>query len=90
VRLYGDNSHDERVKVFDNEDFGYYRIRVERPLRLNFKITDERIARLDDQRAFINLATSRKRNEADKQEEIEAGKEQKQGIKEVLNRMKSD
>lgn len=91
VGLYGDmDEADERVKVFDNEEFGYYRVRVERPLRLNFQITKERIENLDEQRAFINLATSRKRNEEEKQTEIEAGKEQQQKIKDVLYEMKSD
>ncbi len=36
-------------KVFDNEDFGYHKITVERPLRLNFQASAERIARLDDE-----------------------------------------
>jgi type I restriction enzyme M protein len=33
-------------KVFDNEDFGYHKITVERPLRMNFHATPERLARL--------------------------------------------
>lgn len=33
-------------QVFDNEDFGYHKITVERPLRLNFHATPERLARL--------------------------------------------
>lgn len=87
--MYG-QTKGEHVKVFNNEDFGYYRIRVERPLRLNFQLSDERIAKLDEQRAFINLATSRKRNEAEKEAEIAAGKQQQQQIKELLNGLKSD
>src|SRR5699024_9304595 len=90
TRLYGEASNDDRVKVFNNEDFGYYRVRVERPLRLNFLISDERIARLDEQRAFVNLASSRKRNEAEKQAEIEAGRKQQEAIKAVLEGLKSD
>lgn len=90
VRLYGDMKEGERVKVFNNEDFGYYRVRVERPLRLNFQITDERIERLDEQRAFINLAKSRKRKEEEKRAEIEAGMKQQQQIKDVLRSLKSD
>ena len=31
----------ETCKIFDNADFGYRRITVERPLRLRFQITDE-------------------------------------------------
>lgn len=33
----------EHSKIFDNEDFGYSKITVERPLRLTFQMTDERI-----------------------------------------------
>ena len=48
-------------KVFANEDFGYHKVTVERPLRLNFAATEERIARIEDERAFQNLAKSKKR-----------------------------
>ena len=46
-------------KVFENEDFGYRKITVERPLRLNFAATPERVERLDDVKAFHKLAESR-------------------------------
>ena len=48
-------------KVFDNEDFGYRKVTVERPLRLNFAAIEERIARLEEETGFRNLATSKKR-----------------------------
>ena len=48
-------------KVFANEDFGYRKVTVERPLRLNFAATPERIARIEDERSFQNLAKSKKR-----------------------------
>ena len=38
TRLFGEVAEGENSKVFDNEDFGYWRITVERPLRLNFAI----------------------------------------------------
>ena len=41
--LYGDVTKNGRSKVFDNEDFGYRQITVERPLRLAFQVTPERI-----------------------------------------------
>lgn len=41
VRLYGDFADGETSKRFDNEDFGYTRVTVERPLRLRFRMTDE-------------------------------------------------
>ena len=47
-------------KVFANQDFGYRKITVERPLRLNFAATPERIARIEEEKAFQNLAKSKK------------------------------
>lgn len=89
VGLYGATSDKENVKTFNNEEFGYYRVTVERPLRLNFQITEERIGRLDEARAFQNLAKSRKKGEA-KEAEIAEGEEQKTIIKQVLLDMQSD
>jgi type I restriction enzyme M protein len=77
TRLYAEARHDarskfksngeeiERVcsKVFDNRDFGYLKLTIERPLRLNFQASPERIARLKDQTAFANLAESKKRKD---------------------------
>ena len=40
-------------KVFDNADFGFNRITVERPLRLNFQATRERIARFKKPSGFV-------------------------------------
>ncbi|MFD0772853.1 N-6 DNA methylase [Streptomonospora algeriensis] len=36
-----------KVKVFANEDFGYRRITVERPLKLRFEVTEEALAGLE-------------------------------------------
>ena len=41
VRLYGRFEEDARSKIFDNKDFGYTRITVERPLRLAYRMTVE-------------------------------------------------
>ena len=46
VRLHGAFTSGPHVKIFDNADFGYRRITVERPLRLNFALTEERIAKI--------------------------------------------
>lgn len=46
VQLYGEFKESERSKIFDNDDFGYRRIVVERPLRLSFQASAERIAQL--------------------------------------------
>jgi type I restriction enzyme M protein len=42
VREFGAAENSETSKLFDNSDFGYSRLTVERPLRLKFQITLER------------------------------------------------
>ncbi|ODT14861.1 MAG: restriction endonuclease subunit M [Kaistia sp. SCN 65-12] len=42
-------------KIFDASDFGFREIRVERPLRLNFQSSPERIARLKLAKPFLKL-----------------------------------
>jgi type I restriction enzyme M protein len=76
-------------KIFDNQDFGYLKITVERPLRLNFAVTDERIARFKNTSAFLELAQSLKWKDQQKiSEEEQAGKEKQQAIMQVLVGMK--
>lgn len=57
-----------KTKWFNNEDFGYQKITVERPLRLKFQVTPERIEALKEEKGFINLATSKKKGEAGEKE----------------------
>ncbi len=71
-------------KVFANDEFGYHKITVERPLRLNFQATAERIARLEQQTSFRNLATSKKKNETIRLQEIEKGRQRQKTIRELL------
>lgn len=71
-------------KILDNEDFGYHKITVERPLRLNFHATPERLARLEDETAFKNLATSAKKDEAARLLDIAAGEKRQQQIRDLL------
>ena len=74
IRTVSKDGEDEEVtvsRVFPTTRFGFRKITVERPLRLNFRASDDRIARLDDQRAFANLAKSRKRGEAGERDRAE-------------------
>jgi type I restriction enzyme M protein len=69
VRIYegflnGESGASEVSKIFDTAEFGYREIRVERPLKLNFQASQERIARLADEKAFARL-------DEDEREEIE-------------------
>lgn len=41
VRLHGDFTENDRVKIFPNESFGFLRITVERPLRLRWEVTED-------------------------------------------------
>ncbi|KVA60560.1 DNA methyltransferase [Burkholderia cepacia] len=105
VRLYAEHEHDavsdvfldgkpeSRVcsKIFENREFGYLKITVERPLRLNFRASAERIAKLNDQSAFINLASSKKRkSEAAYAAEVAEGKETQAAIIAALQGMDSE
>jgi len=89
TRIYGEFKENEYCKIFDNEDFGYQKIVVERPLRLNFQVTEERIENIYNERAFNNLAKSRKKGEAGLKE-IEEGKKLQQQIIEILKTMDSN
>jgi len=76
----------ERIvsKVFDNADFGFHKITVQRPLRLNFQVTPERIARLETEKGFMTLATSKKKNEKARLAEIGAGRERQKALLDFL------
>jgi type I restriction enzyme M protein len=102
TRLYAELRHDaksrfrsngeemERVcsKIFDNRDFGYLKLTIERPLRLNFQASPERIARLDSETAFANLAESAKRKDKSAiAQEVEAGRRLQADIKSALGRL---
>jgi type I restriction enzyme M protein len=56
VRLYGACQEGEESKLFPVEAFGYRRITVERPLRLNFQASPERLEKLDDEKPLQKLA----------------------------------
>ena len=71
-------------KVLLNEDFGYRKVTVERPLRLNFAATPERIARLEDETPFQNLAKSKKRAGQAHDAEVAAGLVRQQAIRKLL------
>ena len=83
-----DGKKEERIvsRVYPTTHFGYRRITMERPLRLNFQASPERIARLKEQRGFQNLAKSKKRGEAGAREEAE-GRARQQAILAFLERM---
>ncbi|MYF39475.1 MAG: SAM-dependent DNA methyltransferase [Rhodothermaceae bacterium] len=72
-------------RVFENREFGFLKVTIDRPLRMNFEATHERIAKLKDQTAFANLAKSRKRKDAAvAAREIQEGLKKQETIRAVL------
>lgn len=101
TKIYGNFTHDEKrqieidgvkksvivSKIFDNKDFGFNKITVERPLRLNFQASKDRVARLDEIKSFQKIATSDKKNEKIRQQEIAEGTKRQQDIKNLLTKL---
>ncbi len=82
VQIDGETQSRVISRVFENREFGFLKVTVERPLRMNFEATPERIGRLDDQTAFANLAKSKKRKDATAVErEIAVGRKQPDAVR---------
>jgi type I restriction enzyme M protein len=60
LQVAGDAEHPlhGKVKIFANEDFGYQRITVERPLKLRFEVTEETLAALAEAKPVARLERS--------------------------------
>ena len=85
VRVDGQTETRVTSRIFENREFGFLKVTVERPLRMNFEASPERIARLDRQTAFTNLAISKKwKDAAAAKLEIESGRKQQDAIRAVL------
>jgi type I restriction enzyme M protein len=74
-------------KIFNTTAFGYRKITVERPLRLNFQASPERISRLQQQKAFTDLAASKKKKAQERLFEESEGQEQQQAILATLEKL---
>lgn len=78
-------------KIFANQEFSYLKMVVERPLRLNFAVTEKRIKEFTESTYFINLASSKKRkNKTTIEQEIATGEAQQQAILDVLDNLKAN
>ena len=74
----------ERSKIFPTTAFGYRKITIERPLRLNFQASPERIARLKEERAFIALTESKKKKGKEHDAEVATGRKKQNEILAML------
>lgn len=68
LKIYGENENAENSQVHPVSEFGYRKVRIERPLRKNFKASGDRIELIKEERAFKNLSGSEEGEE--KQEAI--------------------
>lgn len=62
VRIYsnflnGDSGEDDVSKIFKTSDFGYREIRVEKPLRLAFQVTADKVEALKSVKGFSKLTS---------------------------------
>ena len=69
TRIYGAFEENEYCKIFDNKDFGYLKVTIERPLQLNFKISEDRIENIYGESAFSNLYDEEKVKELELKKE---------------------
>lgn len=89
INLYRNFEENEKSKIFDNEDFGFRRVTVERPLRLSFQASEEKIEQLKELPFFLNLIKSNKKGEA-AETEIQHGYETQHKIIEALYSLDND
>ena len=78
--LYTSSEAGEHSRIFDSTEFGYRKITIERPLRLNFQGSAERLARLEQESGFQNLAVSKKKEPKTKAAEEADGRKQQAAI----------
>jgi len=89
TRLYGNFAEGEQSRIFDNREFGFLKMTVERPLRLNFVVDDERIERFKQSSYFVGLAASQKRKDGvTRAKEVEEGRKKQRRIVAVLEGLK--
>ena len=80
VGLYNNFKESKYCKIFDNEEFGYTKVIVERPLQLNYQVSEERLENLYSVKAFAKLIESKKKDPELKLKEEEEGKKKQEAI----------
>ena len=89
TRIVVRDSKEEEVvvsNIFPTTHFGFRKITVERPLRLNFQASPDRITKIEQERAFQGLAQSKKKGEAGAREQA-AGRAQQEAIRALLQNL---
>ena len=84
LNAYMSFEESDNVKIFDNEDFGYTKITVERPKQDNYQVSEERLQNLYSYNKFKNLAVSSSKDPVVKEEEEELGRKEQEKILNAL------
>ena len=87
LQYYEKFENSKNCKLFDNEHFGYTKLIVERPMQLNYQVTEERLENLYTFNAFVKLSESKKENPNLKLKEEEEGKKEQEKIIEDLKKI---
>lgn len=87
LSYYNTFEDSNKVKIFNNEDFGYTKITVERPMQLNYIVNEDRLKNLYAYSQFKKLAVSKSKNVEIKEKEELDGKQKQEDIKNALRRI---
>ncbi|WP_321421705.1 class I SAM-dependent DNA methyltransferase [uncultured Methanobacterium sp.] len=87
LSLYNNFRDNDKIKIFDNEDFGYTKVTVERPLQLNYEVNKERLENLYGFNAFNKLAESKSKDPVVKLKEEKEGKQLQNEIISALQKI---
>ncbi len=85
-RLHREFEEGPESKIFRNQDFFFRRVVVERPLQRDYQASPERLAGLEQERAWRNLGRSRKQGEA-AQAQLLAGRRNRDALLRALDRL---
>jgi type I restriction enzyme M protein len=87
---YNQYEENEKSKIFDSDDFGYRKVTIEQPLRLDFQISPERLVRLKESSLFVGLAQSKKKDQQAKLLEDDDGRKRQEQILSMLAQMSEE
>ncbi|AKB63747.1 type I restriction-modification system subunit M [Methanosarcina mazei] len=86
--IHNSFNENEHSQIHNNNEFGYRKITIDRPLKLSFQVTDNCIEMLKEQTAFQNISVSKKRkNNEEKEKEEAEGRRLQESVLKVLSGM---
>jgi len=85
LELYKQFKESKLVKIFDNTQFAYRKITIERAYQRSFKVNEDRLMILKAEKAFTNLVDSKSIDPVKAEQEIEAGEKLQDEILKMLH-----